>query len=151
MEIVAIVITGINLILLIFLIFRFRWNKYEEAIIKRLKKEISVLITELNRVTERNITLIENSIEEKGKYSQKDTSANKSNAVRKPQNETLEKEKTTISVSKNDSKSNAKDEKTYKKDEINNVDFNSFYQKTSYNVYNNLTKKLNNKKDETKN
>ncbi|MFW5800250.1 MAG: hypothetical protein ACOCV8_05490 [Spirochaetota bacterium] len=65
MEIIAVVCSVVNFILLIFLLIRFRWNKYEESVIKRLKKEVSMLIKELNRVTDRNITLIESSINEK--------------------------------------------------------------------------------------
>ncbi len=142
-NIIAIIITIFNLILLIFLIARFKWNKYEEAIVRRLKKEVTMLIKELNRVTERNITLVEDSIQKKEKQRIKDKSNNKKQTNNKSKNQT----KVMVNVEKSNNNVAVKRKSNVEQSAENNKDYSPFYQKTSYNTYNLLSKKMMSKKN----
>lgn len=137
-NIIAIIITILNLILLVFLIARFRWNKYEEAVVKRLRKEVSLLITELNRVTDRNITLVEDSIQRKKRSDNQDNKDEKNQYKKKSINkvkvETHKSHNKFMEMQKNDKE---------QEDSNNNKDYSSFYQKTSYNTYNKFLSKNN--------
>lgn len=154
MNIIAIAITIVNLILLIFLLLRFRWNKYQEKVIKRLKKEVSLIITELNKVTDRNITLIEDAItrsenqiikdrNKKGNVQKKSKIDGTAKAVKSTKNN-FDNSNSKI-TKKNSEKVNVNKSEKIDVDINNNIDnelFKNFYQKASYNKYKNIGKKI---------
>lgn len=149
MEIVVIVLSAFNFLLLIFLLLRFRWNKYEESVLKRIRKEVKELITELNRVTDRNITIIEDSIYKKKELEQKI----KENINKKEKQKHKNKQtKIGINLPNKDKSSKKVNEKNIINDKLkksteakddNGFDpiIKSIYQKTSHNVYSNINKK----------
>ena len=157
MQIIAIIITIVNLISLLFIFLKFRRNKYQDMVVEKLKKEVSLLITELNRVTERNITLIEDSIDK----SVNNKSVNKKRKSLKnnekisrilPINSDSENKKQHLSTAKNKvevvnaDKSKLDTSMKYlseKSVDENNAKFNSFYQRNSHNIYNKFTNKIN--------
>ncbi len=154
MEIIAIIITVINLILTIFLIIRFRWNKYEEATTKRLKNEVSQLIKELNRVTERNVTIVEDRIKHYNsiiKSSSGETNIMKKKNIIETENLSKTKNLPQNSQNKNYEEIINKEKSKENLSFIENIDkenegefldyFKNFYQKTSHKTYNLYSKK----------
>jgi hypothetical protein len=147
MEIIALIITIFNLILTVFLLIRFRWNKYEESSVKRLKKEVSLLIKEINRVTDRNVTILEDRIKYKKELDDKITKANKKRKDTNPTN--MENIPHKTHIDKNNIKKDIKKSKEFLSNKENiDVDrdddldyFKKYYQKTSHKTYNMFSKK----------